>query len=179
MAGATEYEAVERYRESLRRSISCVVRDAFLDVKGRYYVSATPHPITLDRGLPVDLAGGDLSVAVTQHYRLIEKPSSAEPWQVSTVAYFYALRDADGQEILAYHWHPRVTPEVTFPHLHVGYGARVERPEFHRAHLPTGRVALEDFVRALIEDFGVSPVRENWTDVLAKSRAEFEADRSW
>jgi len=53
------------------------------------------------------------------------------------------------------------------------------REEFQRAHLPTGRVALENFVRLLIVDFGVPPEKDNWEDELAKSLAEFEADRSW
>jgi len=118
-------------------------------------------------------------VIVTQQYRLIEKPSYAEPWHISTVAYSYALRESGGHEIPAYHWHPRTASSVTFPHLHLGHGAQVGRPEFDRAHLPTGRVALEDFVHLLIEDFNVPPVRENWEDLLEESRVEFEADRSW
>jgi len=68
---------------------------------------------------------------------------------------------------------------VTFPHLHLEHGARIEREEFEGAHLPTGRVAFEDFVRLLIVDFGVPPEKEDWEEVLLQSRAEFERDRSW
>jgi hypothetical protein len=127
----------------------------------------------------VDLSGTELSVVVSQHYRLIERPAPVEPWKVSTVAYFYALREAGGHEIFSYQWHPLITASVTFPHLHIGYGAYVGRDEFHKAHLPTGRVALEDFVRLLIEEFHVPPVRDDWPEVLQQSLTEFEADREW
>ena len=156
------------------------MRHAHLDVKGRYHVSATPYPITLAGGLPVDLRRGTgLAVAVSQWYRLIEIPNPTEPWKVSTVAYSYSLRQSNGPEILAYHWHPNLPGSVRYPHLHLEYGAGISRPEFHRAHLPTGRVALEDFVRLLIESFGVLPERDNWEEDLAASRAEFEAERTW
>jgi hypothetical protein len=127
----------------------------------------------------VDLGGGlNLAVQVTQQYRLLENPDPREPWQVRTVAYHYTLRETEG-EILSYQWHPAVPESVTYPHLHLGYAAAIRREELHHAHLPTGRVALEDFVQLLIEAFTVPPSRENWEEVLAQSRAEFDADRSW
>lgn len=46
-------------------------------------------------------------------------------------------------------------------------------------HPPTGRVALEDFVRLLIGDFTVPPAREDWEQALEESRREFELDGSW
>jgi hypothetical protein len=180
LAGKSEYEGVQRFRESLRRTLSCIVRGAYVDVKGGYYPSRTPHPLTLMDGLPVELGGGTgLSIKVSQQYRLIEAPSSIRPWRVSTVAYHYTLQVADGAEIISYQWHPRVPNSVGFPHLHIRQGAGLGREEFQRAHLPTGRVALENFVRLLIVDFGVPPEKDNWEDELAKSLAEFEADRSW
>ena len=152
---------------------------AYVDVKGGYYASATPHPLTLANGLPVALHGVDLAVQISQQYRVIENPDPREPWQARTVAYHYTLRDAGESEILSYQWHPTVPGSVTFPHLHLEYGAGLGRPEFEKAHLPTGRVTIEDFVRLLIVDFGVPPLREDWERALAESQAEFEADRSW
>jgi hypothetical protein len=157
------------------------VRDAYLDVKGGYHVSATPHPLALQRGLPVDLGRGTgLAVAVSQWYRLIETADRrTEPWKVTTVAYSYTLSESDGPEIFAYHWHPTTPNSVHYPHLHLEHGAQLGRQEFHSAHLPTGRVSLEDFVQLIIESFGVSPVRNNWEALLEESRAEFDAERSW
>jgi hypothetical protein len=157
------------------------VRGVHIDVKGGYHASATPHPLTLAGGLPVDLGSGvGLAIQVSQQYRVLETNlDPREPWRVTTVAYHYTLRDSEAQEVISYQWHPNVPNSVSFPHLHIGYGAGVAREEFQRAHLPTGRVALEDFVRLLIIDFGVPPEKEDWEQELSASRAEFEADRSW
>jgi hypothetical protein len=67
---------------------------------------------------------------------------------------------------------------VSFPHLHLQYGAGLGRSEFERAHLPTGRVTVQDFVRLLIGDFAVPPGRDDWEAALQESRREFESDRS-
>lgn len=151
-----------------------------MDVKGGYYASATPHPLTLMDGLPVELGSGTgFTIQVSQQYRVIENPDPREPWQVRTVAYHYTLGESEGPEILSYQWHPNVPGSVSFPHLHVLHGARLGRHEFERAHLPTGRVTLEDFVRLLIDDFAVPPAREDWEQALEESRREFESDRSW
>ena len=180
MAGKLEYEAVQRFRESLQRTLSCIVRGAYVDVKGGYYPSPNPHPLTLMDGLPVELGSGtEFSIRVSQQYRLIEAPSATRPWRVTTVAYHYTLQEAEGAEILSYQWHPGVPNSVSFPHLHIRRAAGPGGEELQRAHLPTGRVALENFVRLLIVDFGVPPEKDNWEDELAKSLAEFEEDRSW
>jgi hypothetical protein len=180
VAGKTEYEAVERFRESLHRTLSCVLQGVHVDVKGRYYVSTVPHPLTIMDGLPVELGGSTgLSIRVSQQYRLVEVPSGTGPWRVTTVAYHYTLQESGGPEILSYQWHPNVPNTARYPHLHLGHGAGLGREEFHRAHLPTGRVALEAFVRLLIEGFQVPPEKEDGEDELAKSLVEFEEDRSW
>jgi hypothetical protein len=63
--------------------------------------------------LPVDIGRGTgLAVAVSQWYRLIEIPNPTESWKVSTVAYYYTLRDSNGPEILSYQWHPNVPDSV-------------------------------------------------------------------
>ncbi len=164
----------------MRRTLSCIVNGPYVDVKGGYHASARPHPLTLMDGMPVELGGGTgLTVQVSQQYRVIENPVPREPWQVKTVAYHYTLGETESHEILSYQWHPNVPGSVSFPHLHLQYGALLGRTEFERAHLPTGRVTLEDFVRLLIADFGVSTARDDWEQALEESRREFESDRSW
>lgn len=179
MAGRTPPEAVQKFLDSLQRALSCVTV-AVLNSRGGYYPSEFPHPLTLGGGLPVELGrGSGLAVEVRQQYRVIESTRGHEPWKVTTVAYYYSLRESGGPEILSYQWHPSQRSAVTFPHLHLGAGARVGRKELERAHIPTSRVALEDFIRLLIEHFSVAPLREDWEEGLQKSRAEFEQDRSW
>jgi hypothetical protein len=126
------------------------------------------------------------------HYRII-RPAAGGRWKVQTAAYYYAFDDADGHEILAYHWHPS-EGGVRFAHLHIGSGAvdaavllaaqrspqhNALRPDVAAAHLPTGRVALEDIVRLAIEQFHVPPRRKAWDETLRTSRSAFEAARTW
>jgi hypothetical protein len=181
LAGKPESEAVHKFLDSLQRTLSCITR-AVVNVRGGYHVSEHPHPLTIGEGLPVSLGSGtDLSIEVKQQYRVLENPNPYEPWQVRTVAYYYTLRETDGPEMLSYQWHPAQRSYITFPHLHLGAGL-VEgegRNLLEGVHLPTGRVALEDFVRLLIEELGVPALREDWEAVLERGRAEFEADRSW
>lgn len=129
MAGRTPPDAVQRFLDSLQRSLSCVT-DAVLNPRGGYHPSRLPHPLTLGGGLPVELGrGSGLAVEVRQQYRVV----GHEPWKVTTVAYYYTVRESDGPEIISYQWHPAQRSAVTFPHLHLGVGARVGREELGRA----------------------------------------------
>jgi hypothetical protein len=48
-----------------------------------------------------------------------------------------------GNEILSYEEHPHVLGSLSFPHLHLQYGAGLGSSKFGRAHLPTGLITLE------------------------------------
>lgn len=180
MTGRTSRQAVQGFLDSLQRSFSCITKEV-LDNAGGYYSSDKPHGVTFKTGLPVALnRRGDLAIVVRLQYEVTETSSKAqEPWQVTTLAYYYTLKLAEGPEILAYHWHPYQRSPADFPHLHLKAGAKVGRSELAKAYLPTGRVMAEDFVQLLIEHFSVRPLRNDWRDALAQSRAEFEEDKSW
>jgi len=60
---------------------------------------------------------------------------------VRTVAYHYTFGKSGGNEILSYEEHPNVLGSVSFPHLHLQYGAGLGRSKFGRAHLPTGALS--------------------------------------
>ncbi|HUG16929.1 MAG TPA: hypothetical protein VMM78_18115 [Thermomicrobiales bacterium] len=45
--------------------------------------------------------------------------------------------------------------------------APVRPTTFHRAHIPTGQVFIDDVVRFAIADLGVEPLRSDWDSVLA------------
>lgn len=113
-----------------------------------------------------------------------------------TAEYYYGIEDVDGREVFAYHWHPLVTPQVLFPHLHVYKGAigraslergdlplthNALRTDLNEAHLPTRRVALEDVLRLLLEQFDVEARcdRTEWDKRLRETRRSFVEDRSW
>lgn len=131
-------------------------------------------------------------LSVVHAYRIIRQ-SERGPWKVQTAAYQYALDDADGREIFAYHWHPHVG-DIPYPHLHLSHGAvkrdvlpnaslavgqNVLQSQLAVAHFPTRRVALEDMLRLLIEQFGIRPARPDWDDTMHKARESFKSDRTW
>jgi hypothetical protein len=53
------------------------------------------------------------------------------------------------------------------------------RPELQRAHFPTGRVSVEEFLRLAIHAFDVKPRRSDWRAVLQRTQAAFSKWRTW
>jgi hypothetical protein len=119
-----------------------------------------------------------LAIRVGQNYRVIEHTTPAGRWKVSTAAYWYALEDLDEREIIAYHWHPERGP-IAYPHFHIGSVTGIDNEAVANGHLPTGRVALEQFLRLLVESFHVEPLRDDWAEVLTKAQLIFETYRTW
>ena len=183
MAGRTPYEAFRNFLHPLQQSISCVTPSVLTVREGGFYPRDEPYALFISGGAPVPIAGpqgAHFGLSVAQQYRLVEHAGARGPWKVSTIAYEYVLRtDVDGEEIVAYHWHPRGPSPITTPHLHVGAGAEVTRRDMLGAHLPTGRIALEEFLRCLIRDFEVSPHRQDWDTVLTDAQQAFEEWRTW
>jgi hypothetical protein len=93
------------------------------------------------------------------------------------VSYEYRLLGEDRHEIVAFHWHPVGLSNVTDPHLHLS--SRLNPIELGRnraplsladMHIPTGFVTLEDVVRILITEFGITPRRDDWDALLRENR---------
>jgi hypothetical protein len=174
----TPYEAVEAYVQPLREAISCLSQTAHFATAGGHYVSDKPHVLTLVDGARLRLQSSDdtdLTLSVSQQYEIVEDESG---FRVRTLKYAYKIDNwQDGHEVMAYHWHP--AERIKYPHLHLSYGARVGREDLRKAHVPTGRIALEDVIQFLIESFRVMPAKEHWETVLDGSRAKFREHRSW
>lgn len=91
-------------------------------------------------------------------------------WQVAIRSYEYRFLDHDERELLVYHWQPGpgyAGPD--FPHLHVSaaLSAQVDARNrrtiaLDKRHLPTGLVTIQAFVKMLIEEFQVRPLRPDW-----------------
>ena len=90
--------------------------------------------------------------------------SRGERWQTRAVRYEYTLDDADGREILAYHWHPHGRSHVTIPHLHLGAALCDLRAEMHHAHLRTGMVTPIALLALAIEQFDIRPRLADWAE---------------
>jgi hypothetical protein len=72
-------------------------------------------------------------------------------------------------------WHPGGTP---------GVGGRIRRfryehIELTKAHLPTNRISLEEFLRLGIESLGIPPRRDDWQETLGATQDAFERWRTW
>jgi len=117
-------------------------------------------------------AGRDrLTVSVRYFYALMSEATGdrRSRWQIRTTAYFYTLDDADGREILGYHWHPTGRSPERRPHLHLGAGAGALRGELQTAHLGTGFVTPATPLALLLESFTVRPRRSDWAAILERT----------
>jgi hypothetical protein len=110
------------------------------------------------------------------YYRIVEDAGPRGPWRVITTAYYYALEDADLQEIIAFHWHPNQRSPVHYPHLHLGAGAKIGHPLLQNAHIPTGPITIEDVLRLAITDLGVEPLidRGEALRILAETQMRYQ-----
>ena len=62
--------------------------------------------------------------------------------------------------------------------LAVGSAARVGYAALVTAHVPTGRVALQDVLRLAITDLGTRPQRDDWRQILDETQSAYEMARS-
>jgi len=179
----TAFEAVRDYTEAVQRVVACFAsRTVAVEVKGGYFPADDPHALTVNRGLPLPIRGnGRLGVAIRQAYRIVQDPRSPHSFRISTAEYIYEL-DVDGKEVLGFHWHPETTPDIVTPHLHVRAGSTGEHDAAllsPRAHIPTGRVAIEDVFRFLVREYHAQPARADWATILDETQATFEQLQTW
>lgn len=171
-------EAARDFRETVVHALSPIT-PAHVYVPTRDAASGTLMPLTINRGLPVPLnrrvkvAVAQISLFMSMAVRAV---GGGHDWRISTIQYIFAIRDGE-QKILSYHWHPD-NEDVRFPHLHLDQGASVGRTELASAHLPTGRVLIEDVVYLLIKDFNVERA-DDWEARLATTRARFAESHTW
>jgi hypothetical protein len=97
----------------------------------------------------------------------VQPEPDASGWRVDSLGYRYELYD-DDTELLAYHWHPFGRSSVVAPHVHITN--RHPSLDLAKAHLPTGIVSPAAFLRCLIAELGVEPLRSDWQAVFADER---------
>ena len=122
-------------------------------------------------------AGAKLEVTV--QFRVVEAEGHLGPYKCTSAGYVYSLSDADGAELVSYHWHPLSDPRSDVrPHFHVG--ERFLRQDA-RLHVPTPRVSIEEFIRTAIATFGVEATVDEdiWTELLHESQQRHEEYRTW
>ena len=182
MPGDIPYEAFQDFRELLQRAFSCVNSAAHVWalVGSNGYRPGQEHALAPNGGEPVPLSGGRrLSLVSLFRYRVVGAEGEHGSWRVETSAYAHTLEDEEGQEIVAYHWHPSQSSVYDFPHLHIGVGIGASLGEVHKYHIPTARIAVEDVIRFAIMELGATPQRDDWEQVLNETSAAFREQRTW
>ncbi|MDV2477835.1 hypothetical protein F8M49_25000 [Rhodococcus zopfii] len=92
-----------------------------------------------------------------------------ERFRVSTREYLYKVVLDKGPEI-RWHWHPQGNSPERRPHIH---------PSFNlKAHMPSGREALEDVIESCIE-LGATPSCQDYRVRLAETGGIHKLYRSW
>ena len=98
--------------------------------------------------------------------------NTASGWTVEVITYEHRLLDHLERELVVYHWQPGEIGR-TAPHMHVSAALAVQvsadlqqNVDLDKRHLVTGMVELSDFVRMLITEFEVRPLRADWQERL-------------
>jgi hypothetical protein len=138
---------------------------------------APANAVLLPDFVPVVAKHHIFHIEVSQYFGFAEG-------RLTTLGYIYQLHtdvskvDGGMDEIMGFHWHPAVG--VKNPHLHVNSDHAALNPlTFRKMHIPTERLALEDFIEFLITQLHVKPEREDWESILAENRKAFIDKRSW
>jgi hypothetical protein len=174
--GKTPREAVKAYLDPLQKNAAIVCKGVLR--VNNYDILDVVSVLTLTDSAPLS-GRADLLLSIVQQYKIIRDPENG-PYRVTTRYYKYAVETEDSLEIFGYHWHPEGSSPVVFPHLHIGPGAGIGKSELTcKAHFPTGRVAFEDVIQFLIDEFDVQPDRALWQELSDKTKALFTKHKSW
>lgn len=184
MGQKTPELASERFTHFFSETLSCVTTHGLIGIQKKRLNKITfypPAPVYTN-------AGAVLFVSVTHVFTIVEDKQEGG-YKVSSREYFYKLADNPYESehdkgVFSYHWHPISYP-IRHPHLHItitpilGYHGLELR--INRAHYPTSRVCVEDFVRLLIEGYDIKPRcnRSEWSRILRKNKTAFHNHATW
>lgn len=180
MAGRTPTEAVEEFLLRLRASAGTITK-AQLVTSRRGKDPHGSHSVTFGPPSNVGpLATLDdrprLHLQLAHYYTVVETDDPERgPWKVHTTGYLYSLVDAEGDELLNFHWHPDGQSPYKEPHVQIGSGVCPSTwyPKIGRAHIPSPRTSLEQVIRIALDAFEVQPLRPNWEQILQRNHDAF------
>lgn len=155
--------------EPIQRALSCFATGK---VTVDRYEPGAEGILVLNRGASVRLNGAErIEIHVSMRYLVIMTDEVGKgPFKVTTTGWIYSLLSHDGDELLAYHWHPISDSHMTTPHMHL---------PAQKVHYPTGRVLIEDVLTASL-DLGASPKDHGaWGTCVADNRAAFLRGATW
>lgn len=180
MPGRTIPEAIGAFTAPLQQAVSCL-GIAKLTISSQIGAvrmdQAMSWGINNGGGMELRSASGRLEFYASMFWKVIADPDNG-PFRVTTTGYDYQLL-RDDRELWDFHWNTGEKSKVKTPHLHLGdVVLSTAAPVTSKAHLPTGRVTLEQAVRWAVE-FGAQPKFSDWEDRLALAEAPHLLFRSW
>lgn len=127
-------------------------------------------------------------LAVRYGYRIVAIDNDRS-YVINAANYAYEILAEQGDEVLAYHWHPEdpFQPDgrsrMRAPHLHlsntvhpIALGRDYAPVALADMHLRTGPVLIEDIVELLITEFDVHPLIPTWQTVVDENRRQVWAE---
>lgn|GEM_PF-1772398 len=157
--------AIEQFANPLQRALTAFAHGSLHvgvpEVGGSSTITFNDHNPTL---LRTDQGAAAVAISIALTIRLEDRDG---PY-VKTVGWSHAVF-LDGADRLRYDWHPAVTPAIPFPHVHI---------DDAKAHIPTGRVLVEDVLIAALE-FGALPISTDWKTRLTGARSAFAETAEW
>jgi hypothetical protein len=185
LAYPTPRIAIEALTKSARAALQCVART---EVLASEFGSTTPGNLIVvsSENVPAGTLllrrperSPFLHLKLSIEYSVVQfldAPAQLR-YEAIVTMYLYAVRDLDGRELFAYHWHPVGLSSVHRPHMHVSSARPVALPArpgstraaemvLSRIHFPTHHMELSDLIMFLITELGVGPRRPDWESVL-------------
>jgi hypothetical protein len=182
LPGKSPKEAVENFAGFICETLSCITSDP----PQAYQESENLYKILFKKPARVTAKNGDpFYIQVTQTFTVKETVDGT--FKVHTREYSYVFSSSSvpaHKGILSYHWHPEDF-DLHDPHLHITITPNMGYPEIERrisrAHFPTSRICLEDFLLLLIKYYDIKPVLHSstWKRILGKNKAAFSQQASW
>lgn len=176
----TKGDALKRYVRYLQLSLSCISGTAQFVTGPRPYGGEDALALTT-KPERMRLRCEDetyVFLAAAQGFHFEADPDFEGEWKVKTDEYAYSVftSDEESGQLFAWHWHPAAYRADC--HIHVGARQGEERA-LYRYHVPSGRVAFEEVLRFLLEEFHVESARDDSEEILTNSQTRFEAFRTW
>lgn len=79
---------------------------------------------------------------------------------------------------MAWHYHP-TSGKSHEPDVHIYREGQVAGVQLDKLHFPGERVAFESVITFLIQELGVTPLRDDWEALVAAALERFVRFRMW
>jgi hypothetical protein len=177
----TPNECFNTFAEHLRGLVAATVTDRYplatVPANARMILSFRQE---IPVAVPIETAYGRLYFYLGQALEAVDDPAG---YRLKTRQYWYRIQlDENLQSQAALRWeYDATTAADHYARHHAQLSTAVELGDatldLNKAHLPTGWVTIEEVIRFLIVDLGMSPpCGDDWPNVVRESERKFYED---